>query len=957
MGFSVTVLAADTQSLPTNKEFSRVVEDFKRSDKGPFRQVRWFCKDGAVLPPHAGACATHGGGIQYGQWNEQTHALRGSGYYIGNVLAAVDAQTLIDTAGSRDPLKQILLERYLMAIDDGWIFRGARYYRGAMQIEDEVASARRLLIALSKAQQVQPRDFLLLRVAAKLLPRGTESADVARVRQLSTQLGERDKRFEKLRNKIHSQPDAGDAGRVREYVVEHVENVAQDYLQLADAIDAVYSTGQLDTTLAAVVRSLPSRVVTDEFRRARHVFANKPGAVERLHLAARLLLVLRDEFPRLKTPVQWLDVLDASLVLEREVFTAGAELRSALDGQTRRQRIALLKDVVMALYGSGELSARQWKNAAQILKQLSRDNISLSEYRQHLRYLSRLNGWVDRAYRFHFETTVAQLSTIEVKTSRFIPDQLRAGAILFGSALLDGLLIDADRLAQVGHSLFGKPAGSGLRALNPGLARGTLHTDTAADSNKFQADGIYVLPDTTPELSPVAGILTLGEGNALSHVQILARNLGIPNIVIDDSMLPLLRRYDGNKVVMAVSPAGRVSLDVDGSQWDRYFGSVRPVADERIDANIQKLDLQRRDLLAMEQLRASDAGRLAGPKAANLGELRHHFPEHVPQGIVIPFGVFNDLLQQPGMEAGQSMFAWMQKEYRRMDSLAGDARQQAQRVFLQTLHDWILHSEPATGFTTQLREVLRRQFGEDENYTLFVRSDTNMEDLPGFTGAGLNLTVPNVKGFTAVLDAIRQVWASPFTERAFEWRQRRMLQPEHVYVSILLMPGVAVDKSGVMVTADVTADQTGWFTVATNEGIGGAVQGQAAEELRIEIDGKRLQLLAEASSPLRRILNADGGIDTVPVSANNHVLSAEDIRQLRQLAKELPRRFPMLDEQGHATAIDVEFGFYKNRLILFQARPYLASRNAQKNQYLKDMDAGLHDSVQSRIGLDEVPAE
>jgi hypothetical protein len=65
----------------------------------------------------------------------------------------------------------------------------------------------------------------------------------------------------------------------------------------------------------------------------------------------------------------------------------------------------------------------------------------------------------------------------------------------------------------------------------------------------------------------------------------------------------------------------------------------------------------------------------------------------------------------------------------------------------------------------------------------------------------------------------------------------------------------------------------------------------------------------------------------------------------------------MLDEQGQATAADVEFGYYKNRLILFQARPYLASRSAQKNQYLKDMDAGLHDSVQQRIVLDDVPPE
>jgi len=954
--FSATGWAAHSSPAATNGDFSRWIEDFKSSKKGPFEKIRWYCKDGSVLPPQPGACTAHGGGIQHGQWNKRTRMLREAGYYIGNVLAAADTDVLIDQGGHRKHLKQILLERYLMSVDDGWIFRGARYYRGAMQVEDEIIGARRLLIALSKVQHNQPRDFLLLRVAAKLLPHGKQNSDVFQVRQLSTQLGEQDTGFEKLRNKIHSQPDAGDAARVRKYAVQNVsENDAQKYHQLASVLDAVYRPGQLDSALTKLARSLPRQRVADEFLRSRDLLTQAPAV--RLHIAARLLAVLRDEFPYLTSPAQWLDALDASLALEREVFTASAAIRTGLAKQSRRQRIKLLKDIVMALYGCGELSSRQWKSMSHALEQLLRDDISLSEYREYMRYLSRLSGWVEHNYQFHFATTLAHLATIETKTLRFIPDQLRGGVVLFGSALLDGLIIDTDRLAQVGHAFFGKPVGSGLRMLNPGLARGILHTDTNTDIQPFLTDDIYVLPETTPELPPVAGILTHGEGNALSHVQILARNLGIPNIVIDDNIHNLLRRYDGDKVVMAVSPGGRVLIERDGSQWDEIFGSAGPLAYERIDANLQKLDLQIHDLIGLGQLRASDAGRITGPKAANLGELQHHFPDNVPPGIVIPFGIFHTLLQQPRNNTEQSMFEWMQEEYQRMDTLTGKPQQQAHRAFLKTMREWILRRELEPKFQAQLREVLRQQFGEDKSYTLFVRSDTNMEDLPGFTGAGLNKTVPNVKGFTNLLNAIKQVWASPFSERAFEWRQKRMRQPEHVYVSVLLMPSVAVDKSGVMVTADVAAGKSGWITVATNEGIGGAVQGQAAEELRINMDSGEVQLLAEASSSMRKTLNAQGGLDSMPTSGNSHVLSAKNIQQLRWLAKELPRRFPMLNAKGKAAAVDVEFGYYKDRLILFQARPYLASRSAQKNQYLKNMDAGLHDSVQQRVVLDDVPAE
>ena len=44
-----------------------------------------------------------------------------------------------------------------------------------------------------------------------------------------------------------------------------------------------------------------------------------------------------------------------------------------------------------------------------------------------------------------------------------------------------------------------------------------------------------------------------------------------------------------------------------------------------------------------------------------------------------------------------------------------------------------------------------------------MRSDTNVEDLPGFTGAGLNLTVFNIVGFDNIVKAISEVWASPYT--------------------------------------------------------------------------------------------------------------------------------------------------------------------------------------------------
>ena len=116
-------------------------------------------------------------------------------------------------------------------------------------------------------------------------------------------------------------------------------------------------------------------------------------------------------------------------------------------------------------------------------------------------------------------------------------------------------------MAGVKHKLFGKEIGVGFHALNPGLARGVLHTGIDVENvSEIKPDGIYVLPETVSDLPPLAGIITAGEGNPLSHVQLLARNLGIPNVTVDTALLPELKKHNGETVVMAVSPAGLVEL-------------------------------------------------------------------------------------------------------------------------------------------------------------------------------------------------------------------------------------------------------------------------------------------------------------------------------------------------------------------------------------------------------------
>ena len=184
-----------------------------------------------------------------------------------------------------------------------------------------------------------------------------------------------------------------------------------------------------------------------------------------------------------------------------------------------------------------------------------------------------------------------------------------------------------------------------------------------------------------------------------------------------------------------------------------------------------------------------------------------------------------------------------------------------------------------------------------------------------------------------------------------------METPEHVYASVLLMKSVPVEKSGVLVTADVVSGKPGWLTVAVNEGVGGAVSGQTAEELKINMQNGSIRFLAHATDPYKRVLLKEGGISKVAASGTLALLSEAEVRNLMDFARTVPERFPKLqDAQGRSVPADIEFGFYQNRLMLFQIRPFLESVKAQQNIFLNDIDNRLQQNASKKVNLDEIPA-
>ncbi|MEP3836114.1 MAG: PEP/pyruvate-binding domain-containing protein, partial [Algibacter sp.] len=455
---------------------------------------------------------------------------------------------------------------------------------------------------------------------------------------------------------------------------------------------------------------------------------------------------------------------------------------------------------------------------------------------------------------------------------------------------------------------------------------------------------IYIFQRPPADLKPVAGIATVSEGNMVSHVQLLARNLGIPNAALSDDNLKSLKKYHGTKVFYAVSNKGTIIMkaEKDMTDTERLLFVKKERNAEKIEVPVENIKLTETNILNMRDVDATDSGQLCGPKAANLGQLKKMFPDQVVEGLVIPFGIFKEHMNQkmPNQDVSYWVFLnrmFAEAEKMRVNGVSESQVENYQLQELEILRKAIKVMPLNPDFISQLERQFTSVLGKDlGEIPVFLRSDTNMEDLKDFTGAGLNLTLFNVADKNKIIEGIKDVWASPYTERSFKWRQKYLLNPENVFPSILVIPSVDVDYSGVLITKGISNGEENDLTVAFSRGAGGAVDGQSAETYLIHINGGT-RFLAPAREPYYNRLPITGGTEKKSATFETPILNQQNISEIRNLAKTIRATLPTETNSDYGGAYDVELGFKDDKLWLFQIRPFVENKKALSSGYLESI--------------------
>lgn len=934
---------------------TKLVSTYKTEARGPYKDIRWFCKDGSTVAPQE-RCPEPGG-VQRARYRDEVIALgKSNNVFLGQILSTTENADFWDATHDQSRLKQYQLEQYLRATDQGWINRKAQYYRGAYQIEDEEAWGLKFLTwAVSDSVRLKSHYFLI-RLAAKDIPHAQESNLALQIRATSKEISDQNPSFMNVRVKIHGQPDQSDIKRVQDYKSQKGDQLSQstkDNLdQLIADMEEYYQPISLKD-FEDFAKKLPedskAKASMDSFLQD---YADSDNPLAKLKALTSATYNLRVNITSVPKATDRLKIIDALNKLEVMINKEAAESSPKLLIELEKRIVYL----TVAATGLGYLEPweyRQFRKQLSFAANSTDEATNLGELNNFVENGRRAVEWGTGMVRATYQDVVRLYLGFEPLASGFTDDRVRSSVLLPLGNSVSELGDYFASLAGFSNELMGQKDQSSARGLNPGYAKGILVVTTDSPEDiEVEGNKIYVFDRPPADLKPVAGIATVSEGNMVSHVQLLARNLGIPNAVLSKGNLESLKAYSGQEVFYAVSTSGRVILKsaADMTDTEQALFTKKERSEEKISVPVELMNLKNAEVLNLRDVNASFSGKICGPKAANLGELKALFPENVVEGLVIPFAIFKVHFDQTMPGLALSYWEYLNEtfsEMRMMESSNIDEMEIEMFVLarLEILRSEIQKMKLLPDFRTELEEKFKTVLGgKMGTIPVFIRSDTNMEDLKDFTGAGLNLTVFNVLTAEKIFAGIKDVWASPYTERSYKWRQKYLLNPENVFPSILIIPTVNADCSGVLITKGVSSGSSDEITAAFSRGVGGAVEGQASETWVMDSNGNNI-LLSPSREPELTTVPITGGTAKLYTNFENQILDKARLDALRKMAADMQTVLPKAGING---PYDVELGFTGNKIWLFQVRPFVENKKAAGSEYLQSISETFD---QNRITL------
>jgi pyruvate,water dikinase len=246
------------------------------------------------------------------------------------------------------------------------------------------------------------------------------------------------------------------------------------------------------------------------------------------------------------------------------------------------------------------------------------------------------------------------------------------------------------------------------------------------------------------------------------------------------------------------------------------------------------------------------------------------------------------------------------------------------------IRGWILGTPLPQQLTDDI-VVAWDEMSNGKDITVAVRSSATAEDLPDASFAGQQETFLNIRGLDNVIEAMHQVFASLFNDRAIAYRVHQGFEHSLVALSagIQTMVRSDVGSAGVMFTLDTESGFRDAVFVTASYGLGETVVQGAVNPDEFYVykpalaAGKRAILRKNLGSKALKMIYSDNPkpgetVETIDVDETDRMafsLTDDDVLALSRMAVTI--------EDHYQRPMDIEWGKDGNdgKLYILQARP------------------------------------
>ncbi len=316
-------------------------------------------------------------------------------------------------------------------------------------------------------------------------------------------------------------------------------------------------------------------------------------------------------------------------------------------------------------------------------------------------------------------------------------------------------------------------------------------------------------------------------------------------------------------------------------------------------------------ILTLDRLAAEDSSRAGGKSLALALMFQNGF--EVPETLCVSTEAYEAFVSRNGLRE-RILLELNRKEFRDMRwEEIWDASLRIRNMFLTTPMSKALAQE--------LGGEIGSRFGDRP---VVVRSSAPGEDSVKASFAGLHDSYVNVQGIDSILDHVKRVWASLWSDAALLYRQELGLDVATSSMAVAIQEIVAGTRSGVAFGLNPNEPSQGVI-----ESVYGLNQGlvDGAVEPDTWILDRKTQKVLEHRAAVRelRMVPAQEGVcsESLPPDLSRRPpLDREQVLRVFGLTRAL--------EQLFGSPQDVEWTFREDRLVILQSRPVTTGMGAQE---------------------------